>query len=175
MSALRFTFQANAVRNTTGIVLNVGANEDPAGLKGLAPDRVINTDIEAVDSHLQRPNNFDVLFDAAKEKWPFADDSAEMVVFGDILEHLMPEDCAAVLKEARRVATKLCITVPREIRPDNINQVTPEGNPYMFHQVEVTEEYLTQQLDTAGWKVEEWQTIDYEFVPEGYLVIAVRA
>lgn len=169
----RFQFQQNAVHSTVGIVLNVGCNEDPAHLKNIAPDRVINCDIEATDSHMMRPNLVDYLFDAAKERWPFEDQSAEMVVLGDILEHLLPQDCAAVLKEARRVAHRLCITVPREVRDEVFDQVPPEGNPYMFHQVEVTEEYLRWQLSEAGWEVEEWQTVDYGFVPEGYLVMAV--
>jgi hypothetical protein len=171
----RFAFQRQVVADSTGVVLNVGANEDPAHLKAFDPDRVVNCDIEDWDSHMNRPNYVDKLFDAAKERWPFEDDSAELVVFGDILEHLKPADCSAVLNEARRVAERLCITVPREVRPEIFEQTPPDGNPYMFHQVEVTEDYLRGKLQEAGWSVDEWLTVDYGFVPEGYLVTARRS
>lgn len=155
-------------------MLNVGCNEDPAGLKDIDPERVINCDLEAVDSHMDRPNRADALFDAAKERWPFEDDMAELTVLGDIIEHLLPEDCEAVLREARRTSRRLCITVPREVRDEIFEQTPPEGNPYMFHQTEVTEEYLRDQLTNAGWEVETLEKIHYGFVPEGFLVMARR-
>jgi len=175
LSGVRFDFQRACVRATRGYVLNVGANEDPARLKAMDPERVINCDLEAEDSHLKRPNVVDALFDAAKERWPFEDDMAELVVLGDILEHLLPDDCEAVLREARRVAKKLCITVPREVRDEVYEQTAPATNPYMFHQTEVTEDYMRGQLEKTGWHVTEFTTIDYGFVPEGYLITAGRA
>src|SRR3954469_4606329 len=116
MTTERFSFQRLCVAQTTGYVLNVGCNEDPANLKGVDPERVINCDIEATDSYLEgRPNKVDVLFDCTKE-WPFPDDYAELAVFGDIIEHLYPPEAVAALTEAKRVAEKVCITLPRDNR-----------------------------------------------------------
>lgn len=175
MTTERFPYQLEQVAMTTGKVLNVGCNEDPAGLKNAFPDRVINTDIEDVDTHLQRPNRADVLFDAARDEWPFPDDFAEMVVLGDIVEHLKPDEARAVLREARRVAEKLVITVPEDDREDALTQTPYEANPYLFHAVTVTEPYLRELLEDTGWSVDEWRQVDYFFVPRGYFVRAVRS
>src|SRR4051812_5425964 len=160
---------------TTGIVLNVGCNEDPANLKQVDPDRVINCDIEAVDSYIVgRPNKVDVLFDCTNE-WPFADDYAELVVFGDIIEHLYPNEALRALKEARRVAQKVCITVPRDSRFKETGIEMSETG-YRTHCHEWDEEHLCMLLDEAGFgKSLDWQTVDYVFVPEGYFLLAERS
>ena len=159
---------------TTGIVLNVGANEDPANLKGVDPERVINCDIEAHDSYMDRPNKVDVIFDATKKPWPFPSNSAELVVFGDIIEHLYPDEAQAALEEAYRVAQKVCITIPRDNRFETDEQGVVEKNGYRTHCFEWTEEILKQVIYDAGWKILDWQTVDYYFVPEGYFVLAER-
>jgi hypothetical protein len=170
----RFSFQRSCVAQTTGIVLNVGANEDPANLKSIDPDRVINCDIEATDSYLDgRPNKVDVLFDCTKD-WPFPDDYAELVVFGDILEHLYPEEALAALREAYRVSQKVCITVPKDDRwkADGVEQ---SETGYRTHCHEYTENELRLLLDSTHFsKVLDWQTVDYFFVPQGFFILAAR-
>jgi hypothetical protein len=158
---------------TGGIVLNVGANEDPANLKAMDPERVINCDIEAQDSYLDRPNKVDLLFDCTK-LWPLDNDYAELVVFGDILEHLYPEEAERALREAHRVAEKLCITVPRDNRFETDEQGVLEKNGYRTHCYEWTEGVMRSLLDRTGWKVVDWKTVDYYFVPEGYFILAER-
>jgi predicted SAM-dependent methyltransferase len=172
MTIERFTFQRSCVAQTTGKVLNVGANEDPANLKGIDPDRVINCDIEKTDSYLNRPNKVDVLFDA-KEKWPFEADYAELVVFGDIIEHFYPEEALAAMKEAHRVSEKVCVTVPSDGRFKE-NDDVEERNGYRTHCYQWTEKTMTMLLEEAGFEIITWRTVDYGFVPEGYFVLAER-
>jgi len=161
------------VEKTTGIVLNVGANEDPANLKAVDPERVINCDIEAQDSYLNRPNKVDVLFDCTKKPWPFRDDYAQLVVFGDIIEHLYPKEARAALEEAHRVADKICITVPRDKRWEK-EGVEKSESGYRTHCYEWHQQNLSDLLQDTGWEIVFWQTTDYFFVPEGYFVLADR-
>lgn len=171
MTTERFGFQRLCVAQTDGIVLNVGANEDPANLKSLDPERVINCDIESQDSYLDRPNKVDVLFDA-KQGWPFEDDYAELVVFGDILEHFYPEEALAAMKEANRVSQKVCITLPSDGRFEETG--IEMKNEYRSHCYKWSEKTLTMLVEEAGFEVVTWQTVDYGFVPEGYFVLAER-
>ena len=190
MTADRFSFQRNCVIDAEGFILNVGANEDPAGLRALAPERVLNCDIEEVDSYLGRPNRVDRVFDA-RETWPFVDDFAGLVVLGDILEHLYEEETEAVLREARRVSDKVCITVPEddrflhedqpdvEVRDGGIIEKVTRGvleseSGYRTHCQVVTKEYLEDLLDRTGWEPVEWEIVDYGFVPRGHFVLAER-
>ena len=171
MTAERFGYQRSCVAATTGKVLNIGANEDPAGLKAIDPDRVDNADIESHDSYMNRPNLVDIVFDAT-QKWPLEDDSYELVVLGDILEHLYPDEAAVVLTEANRCAPKLCITVPKD---DRINPETIElRNGYRTHCYVWTDDKIRRILEETGWRVTDWQTVDYLFVAEGYFIQAER-
>ena len=174
MTGLRFAWQREIVSRTPGLVLNVGCNEDPAGLKDVRPDDVINVDIEAVDSALNRPNRVDVLLDVTRDTWPWDDDEAELVVLGDIVEHLLPAEAKSMLREAKRVGKMIAITVPEDAREEILTQQAPESNPYAFHRTIVTEDYLRELLRITGWHPVEWHTVNYEFVPRGYFVLAER-
>ena len=172
MTVDRFHFQRLCTAQTEGIVLNMGANEDPANLKQIDPDRVINCDIEAHDSYLDRPNQVDVVMDA-RNHWPFEDDYAELVVFGDILEHFYPEEAFDALNEAHRVAQKICITVPSDGRFE-ADGVQETASGYRSHCFKWTESNLTRLIENTGFEIVSWQTVDYTFVPEGYFVLAER-
>lgn len=171
----RFQYQRRCVENTFGIVLNVGCNEDPAGLQATYGSRVINCDIEEFDSYLDgRPNRVDEVFDMTKPPWPFRDDYAELVLIGDTLEHLYPEEAEKALREAHRVGRKLAITAPRDGRfmDDGVRQ---SESGYRTHCIEVTEEYLREMLGKTGWEITQLIVTHYGFVPEGYLLVAQRA
>jgi predicted SAM-dependent methyltransferase len=174
MTTQRFVWQREKAAQFPGMILNVGSNEDPAYLKQMVGLRLLNCDIETVDSALNRPNKVDILFDAVKQKWPFPDNYAHLVILGDIIEHLKPEDCITILKEARRVSPNVAITVPNDARVEIISQIAPVSNPYIYHQTVVTEKYLRDMLENTGWQILEWKTVDYTFVPEGYFVLATR-
>lgn len=172
MTTDRFAFQRACASRVAGRVLNVGANDDPAELQRTFGHRVINCDIEPVDSYLGRPNRAEVLFDA-RERWPFADDSADLVILGDIIEHLYPAEAESVLGSARRVSQRVCLTVPRDDRwkRDGVE----EKNGYRTHCYEWTWEELQALLIKTGWHVVLAEKVDYFFVPEGYFVEAQRA
>ncbi|SRR5713101_1536700 len=171
MTTRRFDFQRQCVARTTGTVLNIGANDDPAGLKETFGTRVINCDDRVYDVVLKKPLVIDWVFDCSK-RWPFDNDEAELVVLGDILEHLLPAQQIVCLAEAWRVAPSLCITVPNDAR--FLTVPNPDIADASFHIAVVDEARLRWMLQATGWQSAQWETVDYDFVPEGYFVRATR-
>lgn len=179
----RFSFQKDCVRQALadddGLILNVGCCDDQAcwpanSLKPLDPARVINCDISAVDELYEdpddetrvtgtRPTAAEVLFDAARDRWPFDDGSAALVVMGDILEHLSPDDIVAALTEARRVSRRLCVTVPEDTRPTNTPERADQFRRGHVHRTVVTERLLRNALRNSGWRVRNFHLVpDYD-------------
>lgn len=166
MTATRFDFQRqcaqDALDELDGSILNVGANEDPAHLKALSPERVINCDLFEHDQVLDRPNVVDCLFDCAKDRWPFERRDAALVILGDILEHLKPAEIAHALRQARRVGQRLCVTVPNDDRESNCDAVADTMPRGAVHRTIVTEPLLRQALVDAGWQVTEFRQVEYD-------------
>lgn len=165
MTVSRFSYQQNCLAGTTGFVLNVGSYDDPAYLKSMAKDRVFNCDINAWDG-------VDYIMDC-REEWPFPDNFAELVIMGDILEHLFPPEALRALSEAHRVSLKLCLTVPEDSRH--------EGNGYgtdsvgaKSHCYTWTEDRIIVLLQDTGWQIVDWQEVDYNFVPRGFFILSQR-
>lgn len=172
----RFAFQNQCVSNTTGIVLNIGSKEDPAHLKGNHGDRVLNCDITTWDSDYRIHVPIDVVMDCRKE-WPFSDNYAELVVMGDILEHLYEKEAIAALKEASRVASKLCITVPMNANTHRLQGQAdlwerPEGG--RGHCTDWGVDNISDVLQEAGWQAKEIRIVDGVVVPEGMLIYAEK-
>lgn len=165
MTGLRFDFQRecvdSALRDLDGLILNVGANDDPAYLKDRSA-RVVNCDLFQHDQVLDRPNSVDVCFDAAKDEWPFEDDAAALVVLGDILEHMTPNEIAATLREARRVGRRLCVTVPEDHRGEVSNERADTYPRGAVHRTTVTRELLRRALIETGWTVTGWREVEYD-------------
>lgn len=178
MTMLRFDYQRIQTRAALGagpgLVLNVGANEDPGRLKEVDPARVFNCDLFPWDDVMNRPNRVDVLFDCVRDRWPFDDDAAELVVMGDILEHLAPDEILVALREARRVARRICVTVPSDNRPETFEKRDhlPRGAVHVNY---ITAPELIGYFIDAGWRIRDWQQVDYGFVPIGFFVTAERA
>lgn len=140
---LRYDFQIACVRKHPGIVLNVGCNEDPVGLKRRWEDRVINCDMEGWDKYMKRPNIVDRIFNALDTPWPFDPDDAELVVLGDILEHFPVHESIRVAAEAARIAPKVCITVPEDTRIDEAEEHAKwDEEKYNLHTTVVSREKL---------------------------------
>lgn len=179
----RFAFQKDCVRHALrdlpGLVLNVGCCDDQAcwpanSLKPIDPTRVINCDISAVDEIYDdpeddtrvtgsRPTAAEVLFDAARDRWPFDDGEAALVVLGDILEHLSPDDIESTLREARRVSARLCVTVPEDTRATNTPERADQFRRGHVHRTIVTEDLLRAKLKAAGWQVARFHLVpDYD-------------
>ena len=171
----RFEFQRMCVANTSGIVLNIGSKEDPARLKELNP-KTLNCDISTWDSDYKQNIPIDVVFDC-REMWPFKDDAAELVVMGDILEHLYNSEALSALSEAARVANKLCITVPMSANSHRLQGGAelwerPDGS--RGHCTDWGIDNMTDILNEAGWLITELHIVDGVVVPEGLLVRAER-
>lgn len=174
---LRYDFQIEMCRIHHGTVLNVGCNEDPAGLHKLFGDRIVNCDLEMWDSHMNRPNAAVKVFNCLEFPWPVEDDSAELVLFGDILEHFTPTAIIEALMEARRVAPHVAITVPEDTRIDPEEAAKDwEPGKYDLHTTVVTDELLQECLAKAGWATIANLTGEWGFDGiQGYCVLAERA
>lgn len=163
----RFEFQRYVARKySPQTMLNIGANEDPAQLKSI--DGIINCDITKYPE-------VDVVFDCTIDRWPFDDDSAECIIFGDIIEHLYPEEFKACLLESHRVGRNFAATIPRDHRilEDDNYADKIKGTPKGLVHVHVYEpEELKSMLINAGFEVERFDVVDYGFVPVGYLIEA---
>jgi hypothetical protein len=183
MTTLRFDWQRQKVSEIIARdwqpkpILNVGCNEDPAGLKRMAPNVVVNCDLHEYDETMDRRNLVDKVFDATEPGWPFDDDSCSLVILGDIIEHLSGPEAVVALSEAHRVARALAITVPHDPRykeePDYDEKIRSMQRG-AIHITEVTQDYLEGLLMSTRWAILEWQTVDYGFTPEGYFVLCER-
>lgn len=177
MTMARFSYQRfvlTAFTEPGDTVLNVGANNDPGRLKADHPDRnVINCDREHSDIGLGYEIEADAYFDCTKLYWPFEDNSAELVILGDIIEHLPPGGAGAALNEAARVAPYVCITVPQDARILERDTDPSDGKPWQ-HLTVVSCAMLHHYLAIAELLPLEFLTVDYEFVPRGYFVVAQR-
>jgi hypothetical protein len=182
MTMDRFNFQRECVQDRlagdpTGLVLNIGCNADPGGLKSLDEKRVRNCDIRTENPDTGEKYPVDSVFDATTEVWPYEDHSVSLVVLGDIVEHLYPHEFAAVLKETHRVAQSVCITVPEDDRMHSDAGYferlakSPKGE---YHCYVVTEDYLRSVLETYGFEINRLDVVDYGFVPRGFYVMATR-
>jgi hypothetical protein len=171
----RFEFQRQvANKYSPGTILNIGCNEDPAGLA--AVPGVVN--IDAYTNNAGRPYPVDLVFDCTIKPWPLEDASAEVAIFGDIIEHLYPEELEVTLQETFRVAKNFCATIPRDDRilqdPEYYEKIKGVDKGVVHvHVYEETE--LRMMLGNSGFTVERFDIVDYGFVPVGYLIEARRA
>lgn len=170
MTIDRFAWQHHCGEAVAGQILNVGCKEDPSGFKATWPERTVNLDVRTWDDGIyqntgeMRPIPVDVVWDCTKTPWPFEDDEFGLVVLGDILEDLPNNECQLdVLREARRVASHVCITTPQD---------TPERDWHHF--TTITEQRLRDWLTKAGWKPDEFKVVRYDYDLEGYFVLASR-
>lgn len=170
MTSERFVFQRQVCAQFRGTIIDVGCNDDPAQLRGTFGKRIIGCDLMDVDGALGYAIPADHYFNCGTDVWPFEDDAAELVLFGDTLEHLYPAEAAHALREARRVAPNMAITVPNDVRVTE-GTIEKRGS---YHVVQVTEEYLRQLLAETGWSIVSFQSVDYTFVAEGFFVLAKR-
>lgn len=149
----RFDFQLAATAHAQGRVLNIGANEDPAGLRARFGTKVINCDLMAYDHGMSRPNVVDKVFDMTEFPWPFEDDYADLVLMGDVLEHMPYDVIVACMKEAHRVGREMCVTVPEDHRIDEAAATKSwQRGEYNEHTTICTDDLLRRALEEAGWK-----------------------
>lgn len=173
---VRYDWQIMAAREHEGVVLNVGCNEDPSKLRKRYGSRIVNCDLEGWDHHMNRPNHVDRIFNCLEMPWPFEDDSAELVIFGDILEHFTVDAIVRALTEARRVATHVAVTVPEDTRIDPDQAAADWATEaYNLHTTIVTREIILNCCERAGWTVTRYHEDEWGFDDiRGHCVLARR-
>lgn len=174
---LRYDFQIEVCETHQGRVLNIGCNEDPADLRARFGSRIVNCDMESWDHHMNRANRVDEVFNCLDVPWPFPAQSAEVVLFGDILEHFTENAMKRVLLEAARVGTVLAVTVPEDTRIDEQHQHEVWNvDDYNLHTTIVTRPLLERVLEETGWVPTRFVEGAWGFDQIiGYCVLAVRA
>jgi predicted SAM-dependent methyltransferase len=173
----RFDWQIEVCETFTGLILNVGCNEDPASLQARYGKRVVNCDIEAWDKYMDRPNLVDMVFNCLETPWPFEADGAEVVIFGDILEHFPRDAMVTALTEAHRVAPWVAVTVPEDTRidPDKQHEIWSEKD-YNLHTSVVTCGLIAGVLKECGWEITRFWTAPWGFDDiDGHCVLATRS
>lgn len=110
------------------------------------------------------------LFNTEEEAFPWPDDSFDVVLFCEIVEHLL-RDPVAVLHEVRRVLRPggtLVMTTPNVARLENVMRLVEGANiydlysayPYGRHVREYTRHELVSLLEFMGFSVDEHFTAD---------------
>ena len=103
------------IQQAHGGLLNIGCGDDPAGFHRYPG--AVSFDMDTWDFP-----NF-VQGDCAH--LPFADNSFDTAVLGDVLEHCLDPDQA--VREAARVARRVVMTIPEELLLPSVGQHIEEG------------------------------------------------
>lgn len=133
--------------NNSDKIIDIGCNQGHI-FAGWNRKNIVSVDI---DDYSHMIENF-VRADA--HNLPFKDKEFDIAVLGEILEHV--ENPVQVLKEAKRVANKIIITVPNEY------EWPPELNPFMS---------AAEAAKQQGLTIEEMAKRDNpakEFYPDNY-------
>ena len=95
------------ILHATGTICNIGCSDDPVGFPGAT-----QVDLD----HYDIPN----FVQSDCTSMPFGDKQFDTAVLGDVLEHVL--DPEAAVREAARIARKLVITLPEELRLPSVGQ-----------------------------------------------------
>jgi len=186
-SYLRFLYTWGLVRNDTGRCLELGGNPyfttwlldthsnleltlaNYFGERGEAREKVswlppgATTRVET--ERLSR------LFNVEEDEFPYADDSFDVVLFCEMIEHMLMNPLAT-LRQIHRVLKPdgvLLLTTPNVARLENVLRLLHGANiydpysgygPYGRHNREYTRHELHRLLDFAGFEIETSMTAD---------------
>jgi MoaA/NifB/PqqE/SkfB family radical SAM enzyme len=145
----------NKLIDKTGAILDLGS-----GTKVLA--KSLNCKVTTVD--IWQKFNPDLVWDLNNLPLPLEDESFDMVLLIDVIEHLEKENGRALLKEAMRLTKKYILLLTPLWWTDNADNMMLEdspyyGNPYERHQS------LWKREDFEGWKeVQELSFIGNYFI-----------
>lgn len=123
--------------------------------RGTAPWRNRWTAIEAWEPYVAE-YGLDKLYDqvitsdARHLSWPTY--RADLVIAGDVLEHMAREDAKRLLKRIRQGATNLIVSIPVL----HLAQGAVNGNPYERHVDHWTASAMRNELETFGTIRAEW-------------------
>lgn len=186
-SKLRFLYTWGLVRNDKGSCLELGGNpyfttwlldqytdleltlanyygepgEARETVSWLPPDAKTRVETERLST----------LFNVEEDEFPYADDSFDVVLFCEMVEHMLM-DPLATLRQIHRVLKPngvLLLTTPNVVRLDNVLRILHGANiydpysgygPYGRHNREYTMHELHRLLEFAGFDVETSMTAD---------------
>lgn len=169
----QFGFQR---RHAVGKVLNVGSNNDGAGLGG-GPHKSINVDLVSKDGNTGWLLPVNVLADARLLPFQPVFDS---VVLGEILEHMETDDAVQTIREAKSVLKdtgRVVITMPHDARRERGSEPPPPSEFYApgifaYHHRLISRKELFSWVQTAGLAIQLWGTIEYVWGERGTGVVA---
>jgi SAM-dependent methyltransferase len=189
MDFRRFVYTWNLARGVTGSCLELGGNPyfttmllkkftnlevkvaNYFGLDENGPQsqRVMYNDLESgrsCEETIQYEH-----FNIEENDFPYGDQKFDVVIFAEILEHLLNDPCR-VLREIKRVLNQggsLVLTTPNVARLENVARMLSGSNiydpysgygPYGRHNREYNRHELCQLLEHEGFVIEECFTAD---------------
>jgi len=113
-------------------------------------------------------------FNVEKDRFPYADEQFDLVIFAEIIEHLLDDPCQ-VLREIKRVLKPngtLILTTPNVARLENVTKLISGANiydpysgygPYGRHNREYNRHELVQLLQYEGYELQDCFTADVHF------------
>ncbi len=185
----RFVYTWGLLRDAEGSCLELGANPyfttlllkeftalkvELANYFGNLPGGEHMQRVSYVDRSCGEPAQIDLPFqhfNVESESFPYDDNQFDVVVFAEIIEHLLNNPCG-VLREIRRVMKPdgvLVLTTPNVARLENVARMISGQNiydpysghgPYGRHNREYNANELVQLLSHEGFKVEQSFTAD---------------
>jgi SAM-dependent methyltransferase len=186
-SQLRFLYTWGLVRNDTGRCLELGGN--PYFTTWLL-DKYTELELTLANYYGERGDTRETvswlplgettrveterlshLFNVEEDEFPFPDDSFDVVLFCEMIEHMLM-DPLATLRQIHRVLKPngvLVLTTPNVARLENVLRMLHGANiydpysgfgPYGRHNREYTRHELHRLLDFAGFEVETSMTAD---------------
>lgn len=163
----QYPFQA---KYAVGKALNVGCNTDGAGI---ASRGGINIDLFRHDEH----TGFKIPCHAQADAryLPFAPNTFDSVVLGEILEHMQTRDAVRSLREARTVLKPggvVVATIPHDDRggPPDAKEYYPGIAAY--HYREITRSEFFEWVREAGFKLLLWAKIMHVWGKQGTGIVA---
>jgi SAM-dependent methyltransferase len=165
-------FTTTLLRQFTRATWHLANYFDPSVPNGAASERVFHGELgrhgATVSSELTYSH-----FNIEKDPFPFASESLDIVLFCEIIEHLLNDPCR-VLREIRRVLRNggtLVLTTPNVCRLENVARMIAGVNiydpysghgPYGRHNREYSKHELFLLLDYLGFTIEEMFTADVD-------------
>jgi len=185
----RFVYTFGMTRGLTGRCLELGSNPyfttmllkqfstldvTSANYFSEDCDTVITQNIDCINWDTKKKETVSILsyhFNIETDRFPFKDEEFDVVLFCEIIEHLIVEPMWA-LREIKRVLKRggtLILTTPNVARLENIARLLRGHNiydpysgygPYGRHNREYTIHEIQALLSYLGYEVSEWFTAD---------------
>jgi SAM-dependent methyltransferase len=185
----RFVYTWGLTRNLSGRLLELGANPyfttmllkkfgnfdlELANYFGDLPNGLAKQNVTYKNTELGNLENIEfkyMHFNIENDLFPYKDNSFDVIIFAEIIEHLLNDPCK-VLREIKRVLKPsgvLILTTPNVSRIENVSKMIAGQNiydpysgygPYGRHNREYNRHELVSLLNFVGFEVNEHFTSD---------------